>query len=80
MGDKALVGCHPWHEQAPVEALAVLVGVTGTDGWAEEYTSPCSPHSPPKTLLLYLPKTFPPPPRTHSLVHTWLHAIFLVPS
>lgn len=32
MGDKAAVGCHPWHEQAPVESLAVLVGVTG-DRW-----------------------------------------------
>ena len=31
-GDKAVVACHPWHEQALVEVLAVLMGVTGTEG------------------------------------------------
>lgn len=31
-GDKAVVGCHPWHEQGLVEVLAVLMGVMGTEG------------------------------------------------
>lgn len=30
-GDKAVVGCHPWHEQGLVEVLAVLIGVMGKE-------------------------------------------------
>lgn len=75
-GTKPLVGCHPRHERALVEALAVLMGVMGTEGLADLHPL----HIP---LLRHRSSTshraLPPPSRTHSLVHAWLHPVFLSP-
>lgn len=77
-GDKAIPTV------SPTAGSGAGSGVGCTHGWqlsqtAEEYRSSSSPHSsPPETSLLDLPKTIPPPSRTHLLGHAWFYTDLLL--
>lgn len=72
------------HSMSPTAGSGAGRGVGCTHGWqlsqtAEEYRSSSSPHSsPPETSLLDLPKTIPPPSRTHLLGHAWFYTNLLL--